>query len=100
MAASLNNLAELYKAQGQYAVAEPLYKRSLTIAEKALGPEHPSVGTSLNNLAALYRKQGQYAAAEPLYKRSLALSRGGHPSTVRADAFSPMILFRRRWMQP
>lgn len=30
---SLNNLAALYKAQGQYAQAEPLYKRSLNPGE-------------------------------------------------------------------
>jgi tetratricopeptide (TPR) repeat protein len=34
----LNNLAELYRKQGRYAAAEPLYKRSLAIHEKALGP--------------------------------------------------------------
>ena len=50
----LNNLAELYQAQGQYAQAEPLFKRSLAIQEKALGPDHPDVATSLNNLAGLY----------------------------------------------
>ena len=44
-APSLNNLAALYQAQGRYAEAEPLYKRSLAIREKALGPEHPDVGT-------------------------------------------------------
>ncbi len=73
LATSLNNLAELYDTQGQYAQAEALYKRSLAIREKALGPEHPSVATSLNNLALLYHTQGQYAQAEPLYKRSLAI---------------------------
>ena len=52
---SLNNLAELYRAQGRYADAEPLYKRSLAICEKALGPDHPDVATSLNNLAVLYK---------------------------------------------
>ena len=42
---SLNNLAELYKVQGRYADAEPLFKRSLAIREKALGPDHPDVAT-------------------------------------------------------
>ena len=51
---SLNNLAALYEAQGRYADAEPLYKRSLAICEKALGPDHPDVAMSLNNLAVLY----------------------------------------------
>ena len=52
---SLNNLAVLYKTEGRYAKAEPLYQRALAIREKALGPEHPDVATSLNNLAALYQ---------------------------------------------
>jgi tetratricopeptide (TPR) repeat protein len=69
----LNNLADLYRAQGRYAEAEPLYKRSLAIRETALGPGHPDVATSLNNLADLYRAQGRYAEAEPLYKRALAI---------------------------
>ena len=73
LATSLNNLAELYRAQGRYAEAEPLYKRALAIVEKALGVEHPHVATSLNNLASLYLDQGRYAEAEPLYKRSLAI---------------------------
>ncbi len=31
LATSLNNLAELYRAQGKYAEAEPLYERALAI---------------------------------------------------------------------
>ncbi len=73
MGQSLNNLAELYRAQGRYAEAEPLYRRALAIVEKALGPEHPHVAANLNNLAGLYQAQGHYAEAEPLYQRSLAI---------------------------
>jgi tetratricopeptide (TPR) repeat protein len=68
----VNNLADLYSAQGRYADAEPLYKRALAIREKALGPDHPDVAQSVNNLADLYSAQGRYADAEPLYKRALA----------------------------
>src|SRR5262249_32289298 len=53
--------------------AEPLYKRSLAIYEKALGLEHPNVAMLLNNLAELYRAQGRYAEAQSLNKRSLAI---------------------------
>jgi CHAT domain-containing protein len=62
----------LYRAQGRYAEAEPLYKRSLAIAER-LGSDHPAVGRALNNLAVLYERQARYVEAEPLYKRSLAI---------------------------
>ncbi len=73
VAMSLDNLANLYQAQGNYAEAEPLYKRALAISEGVLGPEHPDVAQSLNNLARLYQDQRQYAEAEPLHKRSLAI---------------------------
>lgn len=59
--------------RAQYADAEPLYRRSLTLCEKVLGPDHPDVALSLNNLAALYYNQGRYADAEPLLRRSLTI---------------------------
>ena len=73
LATSLNNLAVLYDAQGNYAQAEPFYQRAITIYEKALGPEHPDVAAAINNLAELYRARGQHAQAEPLYQRELAI---------------------------
>jgi tetratricopeptide (TPR) repeat protein len=69
----LNETATSFYYAGKSAQAEPLYRRSLVIREKALGPEHPNVATSLNNLALLYYAQGKYAEAEPLYKRSLVI---------------------------
>jgi tetratricopeptide (TPR) repeat protein len=69
----LNATAVALLDAGQYAKAEPLLQRALTIWEKVLGPEHPDVATSLNNLALLYRVQGQYAKAEPLYQRALTI---------------------------
>jgi tetratricopeptide (TPR) repeat protein len=74
MGVCLNNLAELYRAMGEYGAALPLYKRTLAIAEKAQGPEHPGLDTFLNNLAELYRLTGDYDAALPLYKRALAIA--------------------------
>ncbi len=84
-ATSLNNLAELYKSQGKYIEAEPLYQRAIAIDEKALGPEHPGLATDLNNLAGLYWAQGKYAEAVPLYQRALAICEhelgASHPTT-------------------
>ena len=69
---SLNNLANLYSAKGDYAKAEPLYQRALAIWEKALGPDTP---TSLISQQPrhLYSDKGDYAKAEPLYRRALAI---------------------------
>jgi tetratricopeptide (TPR) repeat protein len=72
-ASDLNRRAIELDNAGRYADAEPLYKLSLVIREKALGPDHPDVAVSLNNVAGLYSKQGHYAEAEPLYNRSLAI---------------------------
>lgn len=79
VASTLHKLAKLYLAKPnvtreRYEEAEPLYKRSLAIWEKSLGPEHPNVATSLNNLALLYDTQGRHDQAEPLYRRSLAIT--------------------------
>jgi len=83
---SLNNLAELYLAQGRYAEAEPLFTRSLAIFEKALGPEHPNVATSLVNLAGLHQDQGrrQDALSEVRRATGILRNRVGRAETDRS----------------
>jgi CHAT domain-containing protein/Tfp pilus assembly protein PilF len=73
VAASLNNLAWLYRAKGDYAKAELFFKRALVISEKALDSEHPFVATALDNFAAFYQDKGDFVKAEPLMKRALAI---------------------------
>jgi len=70
---SLVNLAELYRSQMQYALAEPVYLRALTFWENYLGPDHPYLATVLYPLAGLYHGQQKYALAEPLLQRTLAI---------------------------
>ena len=69
-----DGLAQLYRTQGRYTDAEPIYRRSLAIREKAFGPEHTELARGLNNLALLYSNQGRYVDAEPLYRRALAIN--------------------------
>ncbi len=73
LATSHNNLAALYYSQGNYAEAEPLFKRSIAIREKALGPEHPDVAMGLQNYAELLRKTNREAEAEKLEARAQAI---------------------------
>jgi tetratricopeptide (TPR) repeat protein len=85
---SLNNLAELYRAQGKHAKAEPLLRRALFIVGKAEGPDNPHVAVCLNNLATVYRSQGKHTQAEPLYVRALAIwerARGPDDSHVATN---------------
>jgi Flp pilus assembly protein TadD len=82
-ASSLNDLACLYQALGDYARAEPLLREARHIRKQALGAAHPRYATSLNNLAMLYQTMGDYVRAESLcleardiYKQALG---AGHP---------------------
>ena len=58
--------------KGEYDRAVAAIKKSLAVAEKEYGPDHPETATSLNNLAELYRHRNE-AQAHPLYKRALAI---------------------------
>jgi tetratricopeptide (TPR) repeat protein len=70
VAAALNNLAGLYRAQGAYERARPLFERALAVWEKALGPEHPDTKTARRNLAALRRAAEGGAQAHPKIARN------------------------------
>jgi tetratricopeptide (TPR) repeat protein len=84
LAQSINNLAGLHWAQGEYARAEPLLRRALRMNEELYSTErypngHPDLVASLNNLAYLLQAQGKYASAEPLYRRALQMCEGLYP---------------------
>ncbi len=83
---TVNNLAALLGQQGNYAQAEPLYRRSLGGRERVLGKDHPKTLNSVNNLATMLSDKGDYSQAEPLFRRALE-GRGRvlgseHPDTL------------------
>jgi len=71
VAASLGNIAILYKNQGRYSEVEPLYKRALEIQEANLGANHPVVADTLENLGLFWLNQKQYSLSEEYFKRAL-----------------------------
>ena len=88
LATSLNNLAALYRTKGRYAEAEPLYKRALAIAEKALGPDHPLVATILGNLERLYYDEDRHVDARPLVLRAVTYVKStGLPPVRKGTVF-------------
>jgi len=84
VAASLAQVAELYRARGQYALAEPLFERALAIRDEILDPEDPELAKSLADLAELYYVEGRYADAKPLYERAIAIKERRWDPTTRA----------------
>jgi CHAT domain-containing protein/tetratricopeptide (TPR) repeat protein len=69
-ATSLNFLAILHQAMGDYAKALPGCRQALQIRKQALGEQHPDYAHSLNNLAKLYYSMGDYGQALPLYRQA------------------------------
>ena len=54
----ITELADGYRAQGRLDKAEPLYRRSLAIFERAAGWNHPLVLKALGGLAEVRRERG------------------------------------------
>jgi tetratricopeptide (TPR) repeat protein len=106
LAASLNNLAGLYRSQGRWTEAEPLYDEALKIDRELFG-DHPNndLASSLNNLALLYKSQGRWADAEPLYAEALKIRRelfGDHPNNDLATSLNNLALLYKsqgRWAE-
>lgn len=71
--AAVNNQARLLAGTAHYQLAEPLYRRSLALAEKRWGPEHSNVAIRLNNLAQLLQNTNRFSEAESLMRRVLAI---------------------------
>jgi tetratricopeptide (TPR) repeat protein len=63
----------LYRNQGRYEEAAPLFQRVLAIYERALGPEHPDTANSLWWMAVVKAQDGQVAEAESFYRRTLSI---------------------------
>lgn len=59
--------------RGEYAAAEPLCARALTIREALLEPDHLDIASTLNTLANIYDEEGRYAEAASLHERALAI---------------------------
>jgi CHAT domain-containing protein/Tfp pilus assembly protein PilF len=74
-ASSLNSLAGIYMAMGDYTRSEPLYRQALEIMKKVLGEEHPGSANSANNLAEIYVSMGDYARAKPLHRQALEIKK-------------------------
>jgi CHAT domain-containing protein/tetratricopeptide (TPR) repeat protein len=83
---TLDNLANVYQAQGKYTEAAGLFKRALAVKEKLPGVYRPEVGQALTNLANVYQAQGKYTEAEGLLKRAWVVREQALGSTQPAVA--------------
>ncbi len=70
---TLNDLAELYYAEGKFSEAEPLFKLSVAAFEDALGAEHPHVADRLEEYAAILRTLRRTPDAELFEARARSI---------------------------
>jgi tetratricopeptide (TPR) repeat protein len=76
LARSLTNLGAFYRSIREYAKAEPLLQRALTLAESNLGAENRLVGQILAEYALLLRKTKRKNEAKVLEIRAQAIRQG------------------------
>jgi tetratricopeptide (TPR) repeat protein len=82
VAQSLHDLGDLYRIEGRYSDAEPLYVRALAIREKLLGKDHPDVAALLVSYALLLRQTGRPTKAEDLELRAKQI-RASDPNMIQ-----------------
>ena len=92
-----NNMAGVYKAQGEYEKALEYYGKALAIRERVLGTDHPDTAATYNNMALVFRAQGEYEKALEYYGKALATRERvlgpEHPDT--ATTYNNMALVYR-----
>jgi tetratricopeptide (TPR) repeat protein len=69
LAPKLVDLAGLLYSEGQYAEAEALCSRALTISQRVLGPRDSETVRTVKQLAMIYRAQGRSKEADELLAR-------------------------------
>ena len=69
--ATINGLASVNLHQGNFEVAENLYRRLLALKEKIHGKDSPTTARTMNNLALALFNQGDLFGAAGLYERCI-----------------------------
>lgn len=87
--AQLFHKAGIYLSErGQYADAEPLLERALSVRQQYLGVEHADTATTQHHLGLLSWKQGKYPTAELLLQQAHAARERqlgkDHPETAKS----------------
>jgi len=73
LARLLNQAGYYLRQRARNVEAEPLYRKSLAIAERLYGSDNPELAIRLNNLAQLLQATNRLKEAEPLIRRALEI---------------------------
>lgn len=99
LAVGYDNLGFLHLKLGNFAEAESMYRKSLTIKESVSGKAHRDVAQTANALGLLSEELGNLDAARRWYERSLDIRTRAfgpnHPSVARSQIDMGMLLLKR-----
>lgn len=70
---TLNNFADFFTDEDEFASAQPLYQRAIDVGCGELGPESRKVAQDKARFADFYCMQGKYQEAEPLFKDAIMI---------------------------
>ena len=98
VSALLDDLAQVYADEQQWALAKQTYERALEIDRRVLGDDHPRVAMRLNNLAVVAQHIGDLKLAETLFRDAIRRDERAygdqHPQTGKARGNYGLLLQR------
>jgi serine/threonine protein kinase/Tfp pilus assembly protein PilF len=98
VSALLDDLAQVYADEQQWALAKQTYERALEVDRRVLGDDHPRVAMRLNNLAVVAQNMGDLKLAETLFRDAIRRDERAygdqHPETGAARGNYGLLLQR------
>jgi serine/threonine protein kinase/Tfp pilus assembly protein PilF len=98
VSALLDDLAQVYAGELQWALAKQTYERALEIDRRILGDDHPRIAMRLNNLADIAQSTGDLKLAETLFRDAIRRDEKAygdiHPETGAAKGNLGLLLQR------
>jgi serine/threonine protein kinase len=98
VSALLDDLAQVYADEQQWALAKKTYERALQVDRRILGDDHPRVAMRLNNLAIVAQNIGDLKLAEALFRDAIRRDERAygdqHPETGAARGNYGLLLQR------
>ena len=73
VAASYNNIGNVYDSQGKYEEALEYYQKDLDITVRLVGQDHPDVANSFNNIGTVYAGKGDLENALVQFQKALEI---------------------------
>jgi tetratricopeptide (TPR) repeat protein len=75
-----SQLGRIKHNQGKYAEAIGFHKKSISIKQKILSPNHPDLATSYACHGSVYDNMGEYSKALSYYEKALEIKQKTHPA--------------------